>query len=185
MEEALKTLRDGGVILYPTDTVWGLGCDATNADAVARVFEIKRRSQAKAMIVLVESADDIARYVSSVPDVVWELLDAAKGSSPLTLILQGGVGVANNLLPAEKTIAIRVVEHKFCNDLLHKFRRPLVSTSANISGEPTPMTFEQISEEVISAVDYVVPIEYQGSPTGKSSSIISVGEHGQIAIIRS
>lgn len=184
MEEALKVLREGGVILYPTDTVWGLGCDATCSSAVARVFEIKRRSEAKAMIVLVPSADDIARYVRSVPDVAWELLEAAKGSSPLTLILQGGVGVADNLLPAEKTIAIRVPEHKFCHDLLHKLRRPLVSTSANISGEATPMTFEQISEEIISAVDYVVPMEYQGAPTGKSSSIISVGEHGQIAVIR-
>lgn len=184
MDEIISILRKGGVILYPTDTVWGLGCDATNSQAVARVYAIKKRTEEKSMIVLVDKIDSVAKYAQRVPDIAWDLLENAQGGSPLTVILEGGVGVADNLLPAQKTIAIRVPEHKFCGELLRKFNRPLVSTSANISGEPSPLTFDAISPEILAAVDFIVPIEYQGSPTGKPSSIISLSQNGQIQIIR-
>lgn len=184
MEEALKIVRAAGVILYPTDTVWGLGCDATNEKAVQRIFEIKRRQDQKAMIILVDKIDSVARYVESVPDVAWQLLESAEGSAPLTLILPGGVGVAPNLLPKERTIAIRVPEHKFCQELLRKLNRPLVSTSANISGQASPAAFDQISDEIKRSVDYIVPIENEGSPTSKPSSIISLSLTGEISIIR-
>ncbi len=186
IDRAVEVLRSGGVILYPTDTVWGIGCDATNVEAVKRISEIKERDDKKAMIVLVDSIDNVVRYVKSMPMIADELYKASEGSAkPLTLILPDGVGVASNLLPEERTIAIRVPEHQFCNLLLRKLRRPLVSTSANISGEPTPMTFEQISEAIISRVDYVVPRSCEGKPTGKPSSIIAVGSDSEFKIIRS
>lgn len=184
MEEALKVLKAGGVILYPTDTVWGLGCDATNEAAVAKIYAIKRRAEAKAMIMLVDSADNLARYVKTVPEAAAELIEAADGTAPLTLILPDGCAVAGNLLPDQESIAIRIPNHKFCIDLLRKLRRPLVSTSANISGEPTPATFAEISEIIKSSVDYIVPIEYEGNPTRKPSSIISIGLDSSINIIR-
>lgn len=184
MEEIVKILKEGGVILYPTDTVWGVGCDATNAEAVARVFEIKEREEQKAMIMLLPSVDSVAKYVKKVPDVAWELLENSRGATPLTLILEGGVGVAENLLPAEKTIAIRVPEHKFCEELLRKFGRPLVSTSANISGSPSPSKFEDISSLILERVDMVVDRHNEGQPTGRPSSIISLSDSGEIRIIR-
>ncbi|MEF9950831.1 MAG: L-threonylcarbamoyladenylate synthase, partial [Mucinivorans sp.] len=162
MEEILKVLRAGGVILYPTDTVWGLGCDATNAQAVAKIFAIKHRAEQKAMIVLLPSIDSIARYIDKVPDVAWDLLENSRGGKPLTLILPGGAGVAENLLPPEKTMAIRVPEHRFCNELLRKFNRPLVSTSANISGEPAAVHLEDVSIEIREAVDLVVDPSNEG-----------------------
>lgn len=184
MEEALNVLKAGGVILYPTDTVWGIGCDATNADAVARVYSIKGRKEEKAVIMLVDSLDNVARYVRSMPEIASELIEANDGNSPLTLILEGGCGVAANALPAQKTIAIRVPNHKFCIDMLRKLRRPIVSTSANISGEPTPATFDEISDAIKNAVDYIVPRKFEGCPTGKPSAIIAIGDGGQIKIIR-
>lgn len=184
MEEALTILKAGGVILYPTDTIWGLGCDATNADAVDRIYKIKRRNDQKAMIILTDTADNVARYVRSMPSIAYELMEAAAGSQPLTLILPDGAGVAANVLPEERTIAIRVPDHRFCRELIGKLRRPLVSTSANISGEPSPMKFSDISQQIIDAVDYVVPIEMEGEPTGKPSSIIKINTDSTFAIIR-
>ncbi|MEG1607564.1 MAG: L-threonylcarbamoyladenylate synthase [Mucinivorans sp.] len=180
---ALDVLKSGGIILYPTDTVWGLGCDATNAEAVAKIFALKQRADNKSMIILLDEADSVPRYVRQVPDVAWELWEVS--DKPLTLILPEGVGLAPNLLPQEKSVAIRLVGNDFCRRLIHKLRRPLVSTSANISGEPSPLTFEQISEPIKAGVDYVVgPAMEQADATHSPSSIIRLGLGGQIEIIR-
>lgn len=180
--KALEVLAAGGLILYPTDTVWGIGCDATNAAAVEKIYALKRRTDKLSMIVLVDSVDNVVRYVREVPEVAWELLEAA--DKPLTLIMPGGTGVANNLLPDEKTIAIRVPKNEFCEKLLRKLRRPLVSTSANISGEPTPMSYADICEEIKNGVDFVVSPASEKSSTGKPSSIIKLGMGGEFSIIR-
>lgn len=182
IEKSLEVLRRGGVLLYPTDTVWGLGCDATNAQAVAKIYAIKQRAESKSMIVLLDKADNVSRYVRNVPDVAWQLWEVA--DKPLTLILPEGCGVAENLLPPEKTMAIRIVDNEFCKKLITKLARPLVSTSANISGEPTPSTFEQIDPKIKAAADYVVSPAMAKGATGQSSSIIKLGAGGEITIIR-
>ncbi|MFI3295738.1 MAG: L-threonylcarbamoyladenylate synthase [Rikenellaceae bacterium] len=180
--EALDVLTRGGIILYPTETVWGIGCDATNADAVAKIYALKRREDCKSMIVLTNHEDNVLRYVKSVPDVAWQLWEVS--DKPLTLILPDGCGVASNLLPAERSIAIRISSNEFCRKLIGRLRRPLVSTSANISGEKTPLRFDQISEEILSGVDFVVDPRLSIGATAKSSSIIKLGLGGQIEIIR-
>ena len=178
----LEVLRRGGLILYPTDTVWGIGCDATNAEAVQRIYDLKRSENKKGMLVLMASADQTERYINKAPDVAWQLMELA--DKPLTLILPGAVGVAPNLIPDEGTLGVRVPHHAFCERLLHRFGRPLVSTSANISGEPTPDSFENIFQEIREGVDYIVDPCYEGEATGKASSIILLGEGGEVKIIR-
>jgi L-threonylcarbamoyladenylate synthase len=180
--KAIEVLKRGGLVLYPTDTVWGVGCDATNDEAVARVYALKRSQDKHAMTVLVASVDDVGRYVRRVPEVAWQLLEVA--DNPLTLILPGGVGVSPGLIPETGTIGIRVPKHEFCTALLRRLGRPLVSTSANISGEPTPLTFETITREIRRGVDLVVAQKFEGHPTRKPSSIIALGEGGEIKIIR-
>lgn len=180
--KSIEVLRRGGLLLYPTDTVWGIGCDATNDAAVARVYALKRSADKHAMTVLVGSIDAVGRYVRRPPEVAWQLLEAAE--SPLTLILPGGVGVSPGLIPEAGTIGIRVPKHEFCEALLRKFGRPLVSTSANISGERTPLTFDEIADEIRSGVDMVVDGRFDGHPTRRPSSIIALGEGGQVKIIR-
>lgn len=182
VKKALEVLASGGLILYPTDTVWGIGCDATNAAAVEKIYALKRRTDKLSMIVLVDSVDNIVRYVREVPEVAWELLEAA--DKPLTLVLPGGVGVAGNLLPEEHSIAIRVPKHEFCSALLRKLRRPLVSTSANISGEPTPIDYARISDAIKSGVDLVVDPACDKDSTSKPSSIIKLGLGGEFQILR-
>jgi L-threonylcarbamoyladenylate synthase len=182
VQKAVEVLKRGGLLLYPTDTVWGVGCDATNEEAVARIYALKRSADKHAMTVLVASADDVGRYVKRVPEVAWQLLEVA--SAPLTLILPGGVGIAPNLIPDAGTIGIRVPAHDFCHALLRRLGRPLVSTSANISGEPTPLTFGEIPAAIREGVDMVVPQKFEGHPTRKPSSIIMLGEGGEIKIIR-
>ena len=185
IQQALAVLKKGGIILYPTDTVWGIGCDATNAEAVARIFALKRRDDAKSMIVLLDRPEQVVRWVRDVPAVAWELWEASEGTNPLTLILPDGKGLADNLLPAEKTVAIRLVQNEFCRRLIHKLGRPLVSTSANISGEPTPSTYGQISAAIREGVDLVVdPSMEEASATHKASSIIRLDTDGSFTIIR-
>lgn len=179
---AVQVLRNGGLILYPTDTVWGIGCDATNAKAVDRIYALKRSVNKKSMIVLVGDVDSVGRYVNSAPAVAWDLLETA--TSPLTLILSGAANVAENLVPDEGTLGVRVPDHEFCRQLLHRFGRPLVSTSANISGEPAPVDFDGIAEEIRSGVDLVVDPRFEGNPTRKPSSIIAIDESGLFKIIR-
>lgn len=184
IERTVEVLKQGGIILYPTDTVWGLGCDATNKEAIEKIYRLKKRAEAKAMIVLVDSINNVARYVKSVIPMADELYEASRGGKPLTLIMPSGVGVAENLLPEEGSIAIRVPEHRFCELLLRKLRRPLVSTSANISGEATPVSFREIPQEIVDGVDYVVPRECEGSMSGKPSSIIMLSSDYGVKVIR-
>lgn len=182
VDEAVKVLRAGGLILYPTDTVWGIGCDATNEESVQRIYALKQSENKHAMLVLCPSADEIVRYVNRAPGIAFEVMEMA--TSPLTLILPGAVGVAKNLIPDEGTLGVRVPDHAFCQLLLRKLGRPLVSTSANISGEKTPRTLSEITPEIVAGVDYVVNPRFEGRPTGKSSSIIAFGENGEVRVIR-
>lgn len=182
VDEAAKILKAGGLILYPTDTVWGIGCDATNEEAVQRIYALKQSENKHAMLVLCPSADEIVRYVDRAPGIAFEVMEMA--TSPLTLILPGATGVAKNLIPDEGTLGVRVPDHEFCQRLLRKLGRPIVSTSANISGEKTPRTLPEITAEIVAGVDYVVNPRFQGRPTGKSSSIIAFGENGEVQVIR-
>lgn len=182
VEEAVEVLKRGGLILYPTDTVWGIGCDATNAEAVARIYALKQSENKHAMLVLCHSAEQVVRYVNRAPGIAFEVMEMA--SSPLTLILPGAAGVATNLIPEEGTLGVRVPDHEFCQALLRRLGRPVVSTSANISGEKTPKTLPEIAREIVEGVDYVVNPRFQGRPTGKPSSIIAFGEGGEVRVIR-
>ena len=182
IELALEVLRKGGIILYPTDTVWGIGCDATNAEAVAKIYALKRSENKHSMLVLCKDADMVVRYVNKAPGIAFEVMEMA--TKPLTLILPGASGLAANLIPEERTLGVRVPNHEFCSRLLNKFGRPIVSTSANISGEPTPKGLGDVAKEVIEGVDFVVNPRFQGRPTGKPSSIIAFGEGGEVNIIR-
>jgi len=182
IKKAIEILRSGGVILYPTDTVWGLGCDATNEEAVKRIFEIKKRADAKAMLVLVDNAARIQGYVDVVPDMAWDLIDVSE--KPLTIIYPEAKNLAKNLIAEDKSIGIRVTKEAFSKMLCERFRKPLVSTSANVSGEPTPANFSQISDEIKSAVDYVVNFRQNETNAPKPSSIIKLGKGNLIQIIR-
>ena len=182
VEEAASVLRRGGVILYPTDTVWGLGCDATDPQAVARVFAIKRRSDSKSLITLVSDADMLGRYVRQIPQMAIELLEV--NDRPMTIIYPGAMGLAPAVIAEDGTAGIRIPMHEFCVQLIRRLRRPIVSTSANISGLAAPSSFDQISPDIISAVDWVADPVFEQGATGTASQIISVGLHGEIAIIR-
>ncbi len=182
VEATVEVLRKGGIILYPTDTVWGIGCDATDEEAVARIYALKRSENKKSMLVLCGSADMAVRYVNRAPGIAFEVQEMA--TSPLTLILPGATGVAPNLIPEEGTLGIRIPDHEFCREVLRRFNRPIVSTSANISGEPAPKRLPEIAREIIDGVDYVVDPRFEGHPTGKPSSIIAFTEEGGVKIIR-
>lgn len=185
LEQALDVVKRGGVILYPTDTVWGLGCDATNARAVERIYEIKQRPDAKALITLIGSADDLERWVDGVPEVAYQLLEAAV--EPLTVIYDRALvpPLAPNLPAADGSLAVRVTDHPFCRELCRRLRRPLVSTSANISGRPSPKRFSDIEPQLLKAVDYTC-ISGRRSPgeVRKPSTIIKLTESGIVKIIR-
>ncbi|MBQ5619671.1 MAG: threonylcarbamoyl-AMP synthase [Alistipes sp.] len=182
VDEAARILKEGGLILYPTDTVWGIGCDATNEEAVQRIYTLKKSENKHSMLVLCHSADQLVRYVNRAPGIAFEVMEMA--TSPLTLILPGATGVAKNLIPEEGTLGVRIPDHEFCRLLLRKLGRPIVSTSANVSGEKTPRTLPEIVPEIVAGVDYVVNPRFQGRPTGKSSSIIAFGENGEVQVIR-
>ena len=175
-------MREGGVILYPTDTIWGIGCDATNEDAVRRVYEIKQRQDSKAMLVLVDSSVKVDFYVRDVPEVAWDLIDLA--DKPLTIIYSGARNLEANLLAEDGSVGIRVTNEDFSKRLCQQFRKAIVSTTANISGQPSPKNFSEISEEVKSAVDYVVGYRQEEMSNPKPSSIIKLDKGGVIKIIR-
>ena len=175
-------MSEGGVILYPTDTIWGIGCDATNEDAVRRVYEIKQRQDSKAMLVLVDSSVKVDFYVRDVPEVAWDLIDLA--DKPLTIIYSGARNLAANLLAEDGSVGIRVTNEDFSKRLCQQFRKAIVSTSANISGQPSPKNFSEISEEVKSAVDYIVGYRQEEISNPKPSSIIKLDKGGVIKIIR-
>ncbi|WP_294720874.1 L-threonylcarbamoyladenylate synthase [Prevotella sp.] len=182
IKKAVEVMKKGGVILYPTDTVWGIGCDATNADAVAKVYAIKHRDDSKALICLVDSDARIQRYVRNVPEVAWDLLELAE--KPTTVILDNAVNLAPNLIAEDGSIAMRITRESFSKELCYRFQKPIVSTSANISGEPAAQNYCDISEELINAVDYVCWSRRQEHKPHTPSSIIKLSENGEVKIIR-
>ena len=185
LQRALQVLRSGGVILYPTDTVWGIGCDATNAEAVARVYEIKRRVDSKAMLVLLDGAGKLQGYMDKVPETAWMLLEANEGQRPMTIIYPHARNLATNLLAEDGSVGIRITTELFSKALCEQLRRPIVSTSANFSGEPAAKTFSDISEDLKAAVDYVCLFRRDDRTTHQPSSIIKIDEKERITIIRS
>lgn len=182
VKKAVEVMRAGGVILYPTDTVWGIGCDATNPEAVKKVYEIKRRSDSKALICLVDSEARLQRYVRNVADVTWDMMELS--DKPLTVIFDKVTGLASNLIAEDGSAGIRITREEFSKELCFRFQKPVVSTSANISGEPTALTFDEISDEIKEAVDYVVKYNRQCREKHKPSSIIKMNANGQFTIIR-
>ncbi len=182
IEKAVKIINEGGIILYPTDTIWGIGCLATDPDAVQKVYDIKKRTDTKSMLVLLDNANRLPSYVDEVPDIAWELIEAT--DKPLTIIYPGGKNLAENLLSEDKTIGIRIPEDDFCRQLIQKLRRPIVSTSANISGMPSPAFFDEIDPEIIKSVDYVVNWRQDDSRPAQPSPIIKLGVGGEIMVIR-
>ena len=175
-------MNEGGVILYPTDTIWGIGCDATNEEAVRRVYQIKQRSDSKAMLVLVDSPVKVDFYVQDVPEVAWELIEVA--DKPLTIIYSGARNLASNLIAEDGSVGIRVTNEEFSKRLCQQFRKAIVSTSANISGQPSPANYSEITEELKSMVDYVVGYRQEEMGHPKPSSIIKLDKGGVIKIIR-
>lgn len=182
INKACQVLNKGGVILYPTDTVWGLGCDATNAEAVKRIYEMKHRSDSKAMLVLVDSAVKVDFYVKDVPEVAWDLIELT--TKPLTIIYEGARNLAPNLLAEDGSVGIRVTREEFSKQLCFRFRKAIVSTSANVSGEKSPANFSEISEEIKSQVDYIVNYRQGDLSRPKPSGIIKLGRQGEVKIIR-
>ena len=193
LAEALKTLRAGGTILYPTDTVWGLGCDATNPEAVARIYEIKQRADSKSLVLLASDLDMVARYVKEIPSIAVDLVEV--NDAPMTLIYPGAIAgeagapgdkwhLAHNTVAEDGSVGIRIPLMDWCKQLVFKLGRPIVSTSANISGEPTPERFSEIDPAIKEAVDFVVPPSVDTQSTGKASQILKVGLKGEIEIIR-
>ena len=186
IKNAVEVLRKGGVILYPTDTVWGIGCDATNEEAVKRVYEIKQRDDSKALICLVDSDARLQRYVRNVPDVAWQLIDSLKESDakPTTLILDGAINLASNLIAEDGSIGMRITQETFSKELCYRFQKALVSTSANISGEPAAQNYCDIDPRIIESVDYVCWSRRQEHKPHNPSSIIRLKENGEVTIIR-
>ncbi|SEA55339.1 L-threonylcarbamoyladenylate synthase [Prevotella sp. tc2-28] len=186
IKNAVAVLKRGGVILYPTDTVWGIGCDATNAEAVKRVYEIKQRDDSKALICLVDSDARMQRYVRQVPDVAWQLIDSLKDGDgkPTTLILDGAVNLAANLIAEDGSIGMRITQEPFSKELCYRFQKALVSTSANISGEPAAQNYCDIDPRLVEAVDYVCWSRRQEHKPHQPSSIIRLKENGEVTIIR-
>lgn len=182
LSAALKVLRSGGVILYPTDTVWGLGCDATNAMAVKRIFEIKQRAENKSLIILVNSVAMLERYVSNPPEVALEMAELSE--RPLTVVYDSGKSLAEGVASADGSVGVRVCTEPFCDALIDALRKPLVSTSANISGSSAPAIFDEISEEVKAAVDYVCLWRQDDRSRARPSSVIKVSGNGVVKILR-
>ena len=200
IRNAVETMRKGGVILYPTDTVWGIGCDATNAEAVKRVYEIKQRDDSKALICLVDSDARMQRYFRNVPDVAWQLIDSLTGGQahcevstthgacppvrPTTLILDGAINLAKNLIDEDGSVGMRITNEPFSKELCFRFQKAIVSTSANISGEPAAQNYGDIDPRIIEAVDYVCWSRRQEHKPHTPSSIIKLKENGEVTVIR-
>jgi len=180
-DKCLQVLARGGLLLYPTDTVWGIGCDATNPDAVEKVFALKKRPDSKALICLVSDQAMLERYVTEVPALAYDLIDLS--TKPTTIVYDAPRGVAANLVAADNTLAIRVARDPFCTRLISRFKKPLVSTSANLSGAPSPRSYSEIDQEILKGVDYAVPLRLQERMTAPSA-IIRLGNDGQVQVIR-
>lgn len=182
IKKAVEVLRAGGVIIYPTDTIWGIGCDATNEDAVKRIYAIKERQDSKSMLVLVNNETMLTTYVSDVPEIAWQLLEVA--DRPMTIIYPGARNLAANLIAPDHTIGIRLSEDVFCQNLIGRLRKPIVSTSANTSGAPSPRNFSEIDRDLLQKVDYVVNWRQEDQTEASPSSVIKLGIGGEIVILR-
>ena len=182
VDKCVEVLRAGGLILYPTDTVWGIGCDATNEEAVQKIYKLKQSEDKHSMLCLMRDADMVVRYVNKAPGIAFEVMELS--DKPLTAILPGAVGVAPSLIPETGTLGVRIPQHDFCHALLRKFGKPIVSTSANISGEETAKRLKDVVAEIVNGVDYVVNPRFEGKPTLKPSSILAFGEGSEVEIIR-
>ncbi|MBC6111239.1 L-threonylcarbamoyladenylate synthase [Pedobacter fastidiosus] len=182
INKALEVLKSGGVILYPTDTIWGLGCDATNADAVEKILKIKNRPAEKSLIVLLDVDSKLQSYVNEVPEIAYDLIEYAE--NPLTIIFSGAKNLAPNVINADGSVGIRIVKHDFCTQLIQRFRKPIVSTSANLSGEASPKYFDDINPEILGAVDLVIDFEQESRSVKKPSTIMKLSPGGQFEFIR-
>ena len=182
VKAALVVLQNGGVILYPTDTIWGIGCDACNEEAVKRVYAIKNRIDSKSMLVLLENTALLERYVAEVPEIAYDLIELT--DKPMTIIYDGARGLAKNLVAEDGSIGIRITTESFSSELIRRFKRPIVSTSANMSGKPSPACFDDIEQEIIDSVDYVVKYRQDDLTKAVPSSIMKLGRGGEIKIIR-
>lgn len=182
IRQAVEVMNKGGIILYPTDTIWGIGCDATNTEAVKRVYDIKHRNDAKALITLIDSEAKLEAYVTNVPEVAWQLIEVAE--KPLTIIYDGARNLAPNLLAEDGSAGIRITREEFSKNLCMRMRRAIVSTSANISGEPSPKCFADISPDIINAVDYVCTSRRNEEKNPPASNIIKLGAGGEVKVIR-
>ncbi|HEY4618416.1 MAG TPA: L-threonylcarbamoyladenylate synthase [Flavobacterium sp.] len=181
IQNAYEVIKEGGIILYPTDTVWGIGCDATNPEAVAKIYKLKKRAETQSMIVLMNGEKMMYNVFREIPEVAWQIMDLSE--NPTTIILDKPRNVAPNIIAADNTLGIRMVKEPFCFKLMEKMKKPLVSTSANISGQPTPKSFKEISPEIIKGVDYVVNLQ-RDKIAGKPSTIIKLTNDSQVKVIR-
>jgi L-threonylcarbamoyladenylate synthase len=181
IQKAFEVIQQGGIILYPTDTVWGIGCDATNAEAVQKIYDLKKREESKSMIVLMNGEKMIYNVFKDIPEVAWQILDLSE--KPTTLILDKPRNVAPNIIADDQSLAVRIVKEPFCYKLMERMKRPLVSTSANITGQPTPKSFKEISPEIIKGVDYVVNL-HREKICDKPSTIIKLTLDSKVQIIR-
>ena len=182
LKNALDVLKKGGVILYPTDTIWGIGCDATNTKAVEHIYQIKKREDSKSMLILVDETWRISDYINEVPEIALQLIEVS--DTPLTIIYPGAKGISPRLISQDGSIGIRVTSDEFCRKIIGNLNRPLVSTSANISGSPSPQNYSEISEEILKSMDYLVKWRQEEKGKSKPSSIIRIGTGGEIEIIR-
>lgn len=182
VQQACEVLQQGGVILYPTDTIWGLGCDATRVDAVEKIFRIKQRTNAKSLITLMSDVRMLDQYFQELPEMAIPLFE--ESVSPLTLVLPSANGLASNVIAEDGSVGVRIPKHEFCQMLMRAYKRPIVSTSANISEQTAPTSFAQIASEIMSSVDYIIPVEFDSAKGNKASSIIKLEMDGQITIIR-
>lgn len=182
IKKACDVLRKGGIILYPTDTIWGIGCDATNEEAVKRIYELKERDDSKSMLVLLDNPVKLQTYIKDVPDIAWDLIDLS--DKPLTIIYDGAKNLAANLIADDGSIGIRITSETFSMELCRQFRKPIVSTSANISGEPSPACFSQIGQVIREGVDYIVTYRQKEQTKAQPSGIVGLSKDGSIRIIR-
>jgi L-threonylcarbamoyladenylate synthase len=180
--KALKVVQEGGIILYPTDTIWGIGCDATNTEAIKKIYRLKQRDETKSMIILLDSDNKLESYIKDVPAIAYDLIEFAE--NPLTLIMPGAKNVSPALIADDGSLGIRIVKHPFCEQLIQRLRKPLVSTSANISGKASPQYFGQIDQEIIDTVNYVVDLEQHDNELKKPSTIMRLQPDGRFEFIR-
>ena len=182
MKKAIEILRNGGIILYPTDTIWGIGCDATNPEAVEKIYKLKQRVSSKSLIVLLESDVKLNRYVKQIPEIAWDIVEFS--DKPTTIIYPEGYNLTHNVLAEDKSIAIRIVKEGFCHQLIRGFGKPLVSTSANISNAPSPLSFGDIDQRILDGVDYIVNLPPNVKLRPKASTIIKLDMDSTFTLIR-